>query len=220
MSKLDTVSSACSPDRFRALWKRQLQANRPDHSDVIYQQIVDAYAEPQRVYHTLEHIENCLAMFDQVSSLVDTADSVELAIWFHDVIYQIGDCDNEQLSADLFMALTEGLFEDEFRKKVYQLIMATRHNFSPITDHDTQLMVDIDLSSFGLPWPDFLRDSEKVRGEMQHLSDTEYYEKQAVFQQALLEKPQFFKSDFFYDNYETQARSNLAELFKIIKSKK
>ncbi|MFT4607950.1 MAG: putative metal-dependent HD superfamily phosphohydrolase [Urechidicola sp.] len=217
MSYSGIIRPADSSARFRSLWLRQQQPYSPDGSQVVYQQLLDAYNEPQRVYHSLEHIESCLKIFDQVSELLDNPDAVELAIWFHDVIYKIGDSDNEQLSANLFMTLTNGLFSDQFRNSVYQHIMATRHDCSEITNSDTKLMVDIDLSSFGLPWANFITDSKKVRAEMTHLSDEEYNQKQTSFQLSLLGKPTFYNSNYFHEHYEAQARSNLAKLLELIK---
>lgn len=215
MKITNAVDDQC---RFCSLWLRQLSPNAPDGSLIVFQQLLDAYNEPQRVYHNLEHIKSCLAIFDQVPHLLKNPDTVELAIWFHDIIYKLGDSDNEQLSANLFMSLTDGLFQDDFREAVYQHIMATCHTCTDITNNDTQLMVDIDLSSFGLPWPEFLRDSKRVRQEMPHISDTDYYQKQMVFQQGLLSRPYFFYSDYFREHSEAQARSNLAKLFELVKS--
>ncbi len=218
MSYPDIIRPTDGSARFRSLWLRQQQPELADGSQAVYQQLLGAYNEPHRVYHRLEHIENCLMLFDQVSELLDDPDAVELAIWFHDVIYKVGDSDNEQLSANLFMTLTDGLFSNEFRDRVYRHIMATCHDCSAITNSDTKLMVDIDLSSFGLPWAEFLIDSKKVRAEMTHLSDAEYNQKQTSFQLTLLNQPTFFNSDYFHEHYEAQARSNLAKLFELIKS--
>lgn len=203
--------------RFCSLWLRQ-QPNSPDNSKAVYHQLVDAYNEPHRVYHSLRHIESCLKVFDEISELLDEPDEVELAIWFHDVIYNIGDKQNEQLSANFFMTLTDGLFTNECRDSVYRHIMATRHDCSEITHKDTKLMVDIDLSSFGSPWADFLADSKNVQAEMSHLTDAQYNQKQMSFHQSLLSQPTFFNSDYFLKNYEDQARSNLAKLFELIKN--
>jgi predicted metal-dependent HD superfamily phosphohydrolase len=214
----DNILATDDSARFRSLWLRQQQPGLADDSQVVFQQLRDAYNEPHRVYHSLEHIENCLKIFDKVSELLDNPDAVELAIWFHDVIYNVGNSDNEQLSANLCMTLTDGLFTNEFRDRVYRHIMATCHDCSEITNEDTKLMVDIDLSSFGLPWADFFIDSKKVRAEMTHLSDTEYNQKQTSFQLSLLNKPFFYYSDYFHEYYEAQARRNLAKLFELMKS--
>jgi len=75
-------------------------------------------------------------------------------------------------------------------------------------------MVDIDLSSFGLPWPEFSQDSDNLRLEMSGLSDEDFHRKQSIFQQNLMERKRLFKSDYFYENYEQQARQNLIDYFE------
>ena len=92
-------------DRFRSLWQSCLLPNVEDHSAGIHQRLIDAYAEPQRHYHTLAHIQHCLGMFDQCKSLLANPEAVELAIWFHDAIYVPSACDNEALSAELYRRL-------------------------------------------------------------------------------------------------------------------
>ena len=77
-------------------------------------------------------------------------------------------------------------------------------------------MVDIDLSSFGLSWDEFLQDSKNLRLESADLDDAEYYRKKASFQNCLLAKERFYLSDFFAERLETQARSNLARYFDYI----
>ena len=160
-----------------------------------------------------------MSLLDKISSNLQYPEALELAIWFHDVVYQPGETDNEQLSADQFMLETENRFDDKLRNLVYQHILATVHVDTDIDHQDTQYMVDIDLSSFGLPWPEFKRDSDNLRLEMPHLSDHDYYRKQLAFQQALVDRPQFYRSDFFYQHYEDQARLNLTNNFEIITAK-
>ena len=208
------MTRALDIDRFQLLWRQCLLDQSADNSAAIHQQLVDSYSEPQRVYHTLNHIEHCLTHFDRISAQLQNPVAVELAIWFHDVIYAPGGADNEQLSADLFMELTQDFFDDSLRNTVYQHIMATLHDGSQIDNNDTKFMVDIDLSSFALPWPEFSRDSNNLRKEMSSLSDEDFYRKQFEFQQNLINQPRFFKSDYFYENYEDQARQNLADLFE------
>ena len=207
--------NALDTDGFQQLWQRCLLDPTIDNSADIHQHLIDAYSEPQRVYHTLHHIQQCLSQFDKIRSLLQNADAVELAIWFHDVIYRPGAADNEQLSANQFMEMTSGLFDEVLRSTVSQHIMATLHCGENADNPDTKYLVDIDLSSFGLPWPEFLRDSKCLREEMSHLSDEVFYRKQFEFQRNLLDQHRFFKSDYFYDNCEDQARKNLADYFEL-----
>ena len=210
---------ACDYNRFQLLWSHCLVDSAIDESTIIHQQLVDSYNKPQRYYHTLDHIEHCLSLFDKISSKLQSPQALELAIWFHDVVYQPGATNNEQLSADQFMQTTKNRFDDSLRNTVYQHIMATLHLHSEMNHADTKYMVDIDLSSFGLPWPEFIHDSENLRREMAHLSNADYCRKQSAFQQALMDRPRFFRSDYFYQNYESQARQNLSAYYESIHPK-
>ncbi len=205
---------------FQGLWRRSLSTGVVDNlSSDLYHRLIQAYREPHRVYHTLKHIENCFAMLQKVRHLVKKPDALALAIWFHDAIYDLSAVTNEQRSADWFMMETDGLFDDELRRLVYAHIMATLHSGKEIQSHDSRFMVDIDLSSFGLPWTEFLSDSNRVREERCDISDEEYFTKQYGFHKELLERPRFFRSDYFFHHYEKQARQNLTEYFSCIGGK-
>jgi predicted metal-dependent HD superfamily phosphohydrolase len=213
------ASEVLDCDRFRLLWRRCLIDSTTDESSIIHQNLIKSYSELQRHYHTLTHIAHCLSLFDKISAELQNPEALELAIWFHDVIYKPGATDNEQLSADQFMALSNGKFSDQLRDTVYQHIMATVHDGSEFENADTNYMLDIDLSSFGRPWPEFIRDSDNLRLEMGDLSDEIFYKKQASFQDRLFSRPRFFRSKYFYDHFESQARQNRRDYIKAIQHK-
>lgn len=207
-------------ESFTALWRRCLINNQADdRSDELYQRLILAYAQPHRVYHTLTHIQSCFDIFGDVVDQVENPDAVALAIWFHDAIYEIDAVDNEQRSADWFLKESDNIFSDSLRKRVYNHILATLHCGEKINHHDSQIMVDIDLFSFGKPWPEFLQDSNNVRAEKSEMSDEEFYRKQCCFQKFLLDQPRFFQSDYFFEHYESQARQNLADFLSITEQK-
>ena len=203
---------------FQALWQRNLIQGAIDNSADIYRRLLQYYGEPHRHYHTMAHIEHCLGQFQQCKSLARDADAVELAIWFHDIILVCGRRDNEARSAELYLELSDGVHPESTRERVNGLIMATSHDGSSLDDADSSLMVDIDLSSFGLPWDEFLRDSLDLRAENPRLSDSEYQLNQTGFQRGLLARPRFFLSDFFHDRLEQQARANLARYFEFLQN--
>jgi len=207
------VEAISGLNRFQSLWQRCLIEGAADASVAIHQRLVDGYNEPQRHYHTLAHIDHCLSMFDQCKSLAINPDALEIAVWFHDAIFVPGKPDNEALSAELYEELSTGVHTDEFRALVGRLIMATLHNQGSLDDNDAGYMVDIDLSSFGLPWEDFLSDSLHLREESARLSDADYSRKQGEFRSCLFARPRFFQTDFFRQRYEQQARDNLAKYF-------
>ncbi len=196
--------------RFIHLWQRNLITNSQDNSTHVFQAVLDCYREDHRHYHNDIHIDHCLGMLEEVRLGLNNPDAVELAIWFHDVIYDSGATDNEQRSADWFMHKSGQYLNDSVRQNVHDLIMSTMHDNSPETD-DERILVDIDLSSFGLSWERFQTDGDNVRKEQLHLTDNEFYRKQIKFQESLLQRAQFYFSDYFHRHYEAKARKNLSK---------
>ena len=195
------------PQRFEALWSLRIGAG----AGAVFDELDALYGEPHRRYHTAAHIKHCLRQFDLAVDRMDEPDAVEMALWFHDAIYDIPGKENELRSAELFAAKVDGRGSEQFRSVVHRLIMATTHR-APLETLDESFIVDIDLSSFGLPWEEFLRDSRAVRAEFPHVSDAEFYPKQKKFLESLVARPEFCFTEFFRDRHETRARENIERL--------
>lgn len=195
-------------DRFRALWKRCAAGPRASDGSAVFERLQDHYREAHRHYHTPDHIRHCLEQFDVAREEMSDPDAVELALWFHDVIYETPGNDNELRSAELFMAVAKDELRPELCKRVCEMIMVTVHPSEP-ADADEQIVVDIDLSSFALPWERMKRDSEAVRREMQHMTDSEFYAGQIRFLDSLLSRAAFFGSNLFRRRSEAGARANV-----------
>jgi predicted metal-dependent HD superfamily phosphohydrolase len=197
--------------RFEQLWARcALEGvDATTIASACYSEIDTCYRESHRYYHRPVHILHCLEQFDSACSLMEQPDLVELAIWYHDVIYVCGDKENELNSAELFKAHAQNQFSSEDIGTVYELIMVTTHDKTLPSSVDQGYVVDIDLSSFGLPWEKFLADSKAVREEFKHLSDEEFYPGQSRFFEMLLSREHFCFTEFFRNRHESQARENI-----------
>jgi predicted metal-dependent HD superfamily phosphohydrolase len=193
--------------RFEQLWHRC--AGQSIDVSERFAELETRYVEPHRRYHTPEHIEHCLAQFDAGCSAMDNADAVELAVWYHDVVYDIGSADNEARSAQLFARQAQGDLSAELIRTVVDLIMVTMHLEKSPETADQAYLVDIDLSSFGLPWERFLRDSVAVRDEFPNLSDEVFYPQQHIFLGALLKREHFCFTELYRQRHELQARENI-----------
>jgi predicted metal-dependent HD superfamily phosphohydrolase len=202
-------SQGMAKKRFQALWKRCLLAGAASDGVTVFQELKKRYSEPHRYYHTPNHISHCLREFDLATELMDDADAIEMGLWFHDAIYDPRASNNELKSAELFTACAGDRMDADFRRRVYDLILITIHPEKPRSP-DQEFMVDIDLSSFGLPWPAFRRDSNAVRNEYAHLSDKQFYPAQIRFLRSLLARPTFFFTEFFRNRYEETAERNIA----------
>ena len=200
------------PERFSSLWQRA--GGHAATAVQVYYEITRAYAAPGRHYHTPRHINHCLHQLDTAAWTMDNPDQVEMALWFHDVVYNPKGRDNEGRSLDYFLALASEL-PGAYRQSVGELILATAHPNEP-TVSDQRFVVDIDLSSFGLPWPDFLRDSRDVRAEFPHLPDAQFMLGQGAFLHCLLGREKFYLTSFFQERLEQRARSNIARYLALM----
>src|SRR3954465_15774143 len=72
----------------------------PETSLETYEALVAAYSQKHRRYHTTAHIEYCLSEFDKARALANEPAEVEIALWFHDAIYDPYASGNEEKSAD------------------------------------------------------------------------------------------------------------------------
>lgn len=201
--------------RFISLWKRCARADANARGAEVYRDLKKRYSEDHRRYHTPAHIAHCLKLFDLARDKIDDPDAVEMSLWFHDVIYDASAFDNEEKSAKYFLDTCGKEVDAKFQSKVHDLIIVTIHKELPLTP-DEKYMVDIDLSSFGLPWDKFLKDSEAVRAEFRHMSDKEFYPAQKQFLESLVARKHFCFTKFFRDRHEKRARKNIARYLEML----
>src|SRR5580698_10201794 len=88
-------------DRWLALIARVSDDFHPDAAREVFDDLFARYTAADRRYHDFHHIEACLRLLDSVRGLARHPDSIELAIWFHDVVYDSRRSDNEEASASL-----------------------------------------------------------------------------------------------------------------------
>ena len=118
--------------------------------------------------------------------------------------------DNELQSAERFIGYAHGAMKHELEQKIYRLIMITMHNDAPRGENE-KYVVDIDLSSFGLPWKEFVQDSINVQKEFTHLSDQEFAKRNLKFLKSLQSRPRIFFTEFYRQRYERAARENISK---------
>ena len=196
--------------RFSALWGRNL-SDESAVAETVYLRLRELYGEPHRHYHTLQHVRHCLREFDGAAALMADSDAVEMALWFHDAIYWPGATDNEWRSAELFRRWSDGRADPMFQQRVHDLVMATTHRDAVVWG-DAEFIVDIDLSSFGLPWEACERDGRLIRTEFMGIADDQYYPGHLRFLRALQDRPCLFRTEFFQQRYELVARENLVRI--------
>jgi len=88
-------------DRWLALIARVSDDFHPDAAREVFADLFARYTAADRRYHDIRHIDACLRLLDSVHGLARHPDFVELAIWFHDAVYDSRRSNNEESSAYL-----------------------------------------------------------------------------------------------------------------------
>ena len=197
-------------DSFHFSWQRAWTGiGAVGEGGTLFAQLMAAYAEPQRHYHTQQHLGECLSAFDAARALAERPDEVELALWFHDAIYDIKAHDNEQRSADWARdALRDAGVAAEAAQRVHALVMATRHTAVP-SGRDEQLLVDIDLSILGAERARFDEYEQQIRKEYAYVPGFLFRRKRREILKGFLDRPAIYSTPYFHDRLEDRARNNL-----------
>jgi predicted metal-dependent HD superfamily phosphohydrolase len=175
-------------------------------------ELVARYREPHRAYHNLDHIGDCLEKLELARPMLrkDEADAVELALWWHDVVYDPKAGDNEERSAALFRdAAASHRLPRPLAEKVERLILLTKTH-APGPDPAEQAMIDIDLSILGAPPSRFAAYDEGIQREYAHVPEDVWRERRARVLGGFLARPRLFATALFHDRFDAQARENLS----------
>jgi predicted metal-dependent HD superfamily phosphohydrolase len=168
------------------------------------------YAEPHRAYHTAQHITECLTHLDLARAQCERPAEVELALWFHDAIYETRAHDSELRSADWAVReLSAAGASPSVSDSVRSLILVTRHDAVP-AGNDARLVVDIDLSILGASRDRFLEYETQVRSEYSWVPEDVFRRERAKILERFLARPSIYATGFFRALLEENARQNLA----------
>jgi len=167
------------------------------------------YGEAHRAYHTLRHVAECLKWFDETRGLAREAEAVELAIWFHDVVYDPKQPDNERRSGEFAAkALVSGGVDGALAERVRLLVLATAHDDAERAG-DAALLCDIDLSILGSSHWRFVEYEGQVRREYAHVTDDEFRAGRLRVVRAFAVSDRIYRTEYFADRLEIDARLNI-----------
>ena len=176
----------------------------------LFNQLVAAYSERHRHYHTLQHLRECLAQFAAAAMLAQRPAEVEAALWFHDAVYDPQRDDNEAKSADWARAsvLAAGC-EAEVAQRVAALVLATKGHRAEGDDADTALLLDIDLAILGTSYGRFDEYGRQIRAEYAHVDEAAFRAGRRRVLESFLQRPRIYLTEAFHDALEPRARENL-----------
>ncbi|WP_212912631.1 hypothetical protein [Streptomyces sp. TS71-3] len=205
-------------DDLRARWRAALLAARggapgPDPAPYA-ENLLARWAEPQRRYHTTDHLAAVLDRIDVLESYARQPAVVRLAAWFHDAVYRPDRSENEERSAALAeRALPEAGLGPESTAEVARLVRLTFGHDPGPGDADGEVLCDADLAILAAPAAEYAAYAAAVREEYGFVPDDAFRAGRAGVLRQLLALPALFRTPYGAEHWEAAARRNLtAEL--------
>ena len=181
------------------------------------QKLFDQYNQSNRYYHNLVHIYNFIKVFEQHPTVIRQPLWFEVAIWWHDAIYDAQRKDNEQKSAQWAVDCWGDYLEEEALAYIKLLIDSTEKHL-PLEDNiDVYYFLDMDLSVLATESTTYITYTNYIAKEYQLYYPKLLYKmgrKKAMRQ--FFNRSRLYYTSFFYENYENQAKSNIKLELKTI----
>ncbi len=182
----------------------------------LWNEIEINYSKKKRYYHTLEHLENLLKQLAEVKDHIKVWDAVLFSLYYHDVIYNPLKNDNEERSADFAEKRLQQISVPKLigENCKAQILATKKHGVS--SDMDINFFTDADLSILGSEWSLYSVYFRQVRKEYSIYPDLIYNpgRKKVLFH--FLQMERIFKTDYFYNKFEVQAKQNLQQELELL----
>lgn len=184
--------------------------------NTLWKEIETKYAEKGRHYHNLLHLENMFKELESVKGNISDFTTVSFSVFYHDIIYNASSKSNEEKSA---LKATERLTELRLHQNditfISDQILATKHH-QKSENEDTNYLLDADLSILGKDLDTYLAYTRMIRKEYSIYPDLLYKPGRKKVLKHFLELENIFKTHYFKNKYESQARSNIAAEIQLL----
>ncbi|WP_228447734.1 hypothetical protein [Chryseobacterium sp. KBW03] len=182
----------------------------------LWNEIETRYSEKGRHYHNLLHLENMFRELEEVKGKLSDFTVISFSVFYHDIIYDATSKSNEEKSAvTAEKRLTELHINKDKISIISEQILATKaHQRS---DHeDTNYLLDADLSVLGKDFKTYLEYTQNIRKEYSIYPDFLYKPGRKKVLKHFLQLESIFKTDYFKDKYEAQAKENIAAELRLL----
>lgn len=182
-------------------------------------ELLDRWAEPQRRYHTLDHLVAVLARTTELTAYAADPDTVALAAWFHDVVYRPERSENEERSANLAeRALPEAGLSATRTAEVARLVRLTVTHDPADGDRNGEVLCDADLAVLAGDPANYAAYAAAVRAEYAFVPDDAFRSGRADILRRLLDLPTLFRTPYGQEQWEAVARRNLATELELLEA--
>lgn len=181
------------------------------YSDELFSNLINRYSDESRYYHNTTHIQKMLDFSMEFSDAIKEIETLQLAVFYHDIIYNSLSKKNEIDSAALAVQqLSETLFSAEKIKLMEQFILSTQKHFPLIANNsDLQYFLDFDLAILGTSQNTYMDYAEKIRKEYKWVPAFLYNSNRKKVLEHFLNRKEIYFTEAFRNKYESIARENM-----------
>jgi predicted metal-dependent HD superfamily phosphohydrolase len=183
-------------------------------SDELKEKLTALYNAKGRFYHTRQHVDFMLNLLEEHRSEIHDPDAVEVAIWYHDAIYDSQADDNEAESAKLAAKDLSSTVPAEQLERICMMIEATKshsppENNEPWVVEDTKMLLDFDLAIFTVDEKGFDRYETNVRKEYAWVPDDKFRVGRLNVLKSFLYRRWIYNSKAFRKDLDIEERARV-----------
>ena len=207
-------------NRLYILWSKLLSKYTDDNLllENHWEEVKGYYSEQKRYYHNLNHISYMLHLAENDQAELDDYDTLQFAIWYHDIIYNSTKSNNELKSAIVAQKQLKHLQID--LKKIENcanLIVSTKkHEILNTHNQDNAYLLDWDLAILGSTWETYESYTQKIRKEYSMYPNFMYKKGRKKVLHHFLERPQIYYTEKYHDLWEANARKNIQKEISLL----
>ena len=196
------------------IWQQVWQTLAPNQAKPNLQAVLNAYAQPQRHYHTVQHLQECLQWWQRCQEQMHHPAEVALALFYHDIVYEPKRSDNELQSANTMLAQLQPYLPSDSTERIYRWILATAHHgtqpyINQEDDQDLKWVLDIDLGILSADAERFQEYERQIRMEYRHVPLLIYRCKRRQILRDFAQTEYLYHTDYFRQQLEKVAKANL-----------
>lgn len=195
-------------------------AIKPEVAERVWHGLAAAYGADGRFYHNLTHIQHTLDIADQLRSVAADFTVVQLALWFHDVVYDPRHRDNEAQSAAYMERVLHPLgVPDAMLATVSDLILATKNHETAVPNPNIFVILDADLAILSAPPAHYDAYAQAIRQEYAFVPDEAYRAGRTAVLQRFVARSPFYFTEWMQERGDAAVYENINRELEKLTSK-
>jgi predicted metal-dependent HD superfamily phosphohydrolase len=180
-------------------------------ANTLWADIYQNHTAKTRQYHNITHLENLLLELLPCRDVIQDWDVIIFSICYHDIVYDVLINNNEELSAAYAKSKLEPANVPACKVGQCMLQIAATKLHNKTGDTDTDLFTDADTGILGKSRATYNEYAAQIRQEYLVYPDSLYNPGRQKVLQQFLNTAAIFKTDYFFNLYELQARDNIKQ---------